>query len=128
MGRPPALPPEKKALIVLDILAGQASLIQAARDVGVSPAAVANWKRRFLDAGTGGLAGEPGAGEAGKLAKLQTANAQLRAALGEAEVLARVWRISALARQAPSQALPQAEPRSPGQKSAQVRPRRSDAR
>lgn len=76
---------------MLDILGGQSTLTQA-RDRGVSTTTVANWKRRFLDTGGAALAGAPSAGEDRMLADLQAANARLRAALGEAEVLARVWR------------------------------------
>lgn len=61
MGRPPALSPENKTLIVTDILAGRCTVTQADRDHAVSPAA--NWKRRFLDAGRAGLAGGPGGDE-----------------------------------------------------------------
>lgn len=135
MGRPPALSAEKKALIVLDILAGHSTVTQVARDYGVSPTAVANWKRRFLEAARAALASGPGTGDERPSGGLRAANAELRAALGDAQVLARVWRVSALARQAPgarrqapSEASPQAAPRSSGLRHAAARPRRSDAR
>lgn len=128
MGRPPALSAEKKALIVLDILAGHSTVTQVARDYGVSPTAVANWKRRFLEAALAALASGPGTGDERPSGGLRAANAELRAALGDAQVLARVWRVSALARQAPSEASPQAAPRSSGLRHAAARPRRSDAR
>lgn len=128
MGRPPALSAEKKALIVLDILAGHSTVTQVARDYGVSPTAVANWKRRFLEAARAALASGPGTGDERPSGGLRAANTELRAALGDAQVLARVWRVSALARQAPSEASPQAAPRSSGLRHAAARPRRSDAR
>lgn len=55
MPRPPALPAERKADIVLAILSGETTAAEAARTAGVSGQAVSNWKRRFIKAGRSGL-------------------------------------------------------------------------
>lgn len=55
MPRPPALPAERKAEIILAILSGEISAAEAARTAGVSGQAVSNWKRRFIEAGRDGL-------------------------------------------------------------------------
>ncbi|MEU7279193.1 helix-turn-helix domain-containing protein [Streptomyces sp. NPDC045431] len=55
VSRPPALPAERKAAIVLAILSGETTAAEAARTAGVSGQAVGNWKRRFIEAGRDGL-------------------------------------------------------------------------
>jgi transposase len=57
--RPPILPPEKKAAIVLSVLAGETTAAEAARAAGVSGQAISNWKRRFVEAGRCGLDANP---------------------------------------------------------------------
>ena len=56
MARPPVLPAEEKARIVLSILAGEITVAEAARRVKVSEQSIGTWKRQFLEAGRAGLA------------------------------------------------------------------------
>jgi len=45
MARPPVLPAEEKARIVLSILGGEITVAQAARRVKVSEQSIGTWKR-----------------------------------------------------------------------------------
>jgi transposase len=95
MARPPAVPPEEKARLVLAILAGEMTIAEAARRAKVSEQSVSNWKRLFLESGREGLAygGKPGPNsrERQLLSELE----EVKAALGEAHVELRVWKRSA---------------------------------
>lgn len=55
MSRPPAVSPQEKTRIILDVLAGRVTLAGAAEEVGVSAQSVANWRRQFIDSGSRGL-------------------------------------------------------------------------
>ena len=57
MARPAVLPPDKKAELVLRVLAGDLSVSQAAREAGVTEQAIGNWKRQFIVSGSQGLGG-----------------------------------------------------------------------
>lgn len=101
MGRPPAIPPEKKTRIVLSVLQGEMTIAEAARREKVSEQFIGRWKADFLEGGKAGI-------EAGK-AKPSTREQQLKeqvadltAALGEAAVEIRVWKKSAESRLGPS--------------------------
>ena len=94
MARPPIMPAEKKAQLVLDILAGTLSVAEAARKAEVSEQAVGNWKRQFLASGRQGLEGadkKSSEQERRLLAEI----AELKAALGEVYVQLRARRASA---------------------------------
>lgn len=54
MGRPPALPAEQKAEIVLAILAGELTVAEAALQAKVSDRSVRYWRRQALASGLGG--------------------------------------------------------------------------
>jgi transposase len=100
MVRPPVFPVEEKVRVVLSILAGEMSVVEAARRSKVSGQSVGNWKRQFLQAGRTGLA----AGESGpstREAQLEAEVADLTQALGEAAVEIRVWKKSAEGRLGP---------------------------
>ena len=56
MGRPPAIPAEQKARIVMSVLAGEMTIAQAARSEKVSEQSIGRWKADFLEAGKTGLA------------------------------------------------------------------------
>ena len=61
MGRPAVIPPEKKARIVLSILAGEVSIAEAARKEKVSQQSIGRWKAEFVEAGKTALtAGKTG--------------------------------------------------------------------
>ena len=51
MGRPPVIPAEKKLRIVLSVLAGEVTIVQAARKENVSEQSISRWKAEFLEAG-----------------------------------------------------------------------------
>ena len=101
MGRPAVIPPEKKARIVLSILAGEVSIAEAARKEKVSQQSIGRWKAEFLEGGKTALA----AGRSGPSSREQQLEAEvteLTQALGEAAVEIRVWKKSAEGRLGPS--------------------------
>ena len=101
MGRPPVIPAEKKARIVLSVLAGEVTIVQAARKEKVSEQSISRWKAEFLEAGKTALA----AGKTGPSTReeqLEAEVADLTQALGEAAVEIRVWKKSAEGRLGPS--------------------------
>ena len=94
MGRPPAIPAEQKARIVMSVLAGEMTIAQAARSEKVSEQSIGRWKADFLEAGKTALA----AGRSGPSTREEQLEAQvedLTQALGEAAVEIRVWKKSA---------------------------------
>ena len=50
--------PEEKLRVVLSVLRGEQSAVDAGRRAGVSEQTVHNWKKLFLDSGRDGLAQE----------------------------------------------------------------------
>ena len=91
MARPSKKTPEQKLQIVLAVLRGEVTAVEAGRRNGVSEQAVHNWKRTFLEAGREGL--EKGARRASsRELELEAENEELKAALGEAHVQLRVWK------------------------------------
>lgn len=61
MGRPPSIPAEKKARIVMSVIAGELSVAEAARREKVSEQSIGRWKADFLEAGkTALVAGKSG--------------------------------------------------------------------
>lgn len=91
MARPSKKTPEQKLQIVLSVLRGEHTAVEAARRNGVSEQAVHNWKRQFLEAGRQGL--EKGARrQSSREMELEAENEELKAALGEAHVQLRVWK------------------------------------
>jgi transposase len=94
MPRPPALPPEIKAAVVIDVVSGRLNLTDAARKAGVSAQAVANWRRQFIEAGIKGLAAAQPAGPADR--RLHELNAEvlvLKMALAEAHLALKARRV-----------------------------------
>ena len=49
MGRPPVIPVEQKARIVLSVLAGELTIAEAARREKVSEQSIGRWKAEFLE-------------------------------------------------------------------------------
>lgn len=56
MGRPPVIPAELKARIVLGVIAGEMTIAEAARREKVSEQSIGRWKADFLEAGKTALA------------------------------------------------------------------------
>lgn len=83
--------PEKKIQVVLSVLRGEATAVEAGRKAGVSEQTVHNWKRIFLESGRDGLAQGQKRRSSREL-ELEAENEELKAALGEAHVQLRVWR------------------------------------
>ncbi len=104
MGRPSVIAPEKKTRIVLAVLAGELSMVEAARKEHVSEQSISRWKAEFVEAGKTALV----AGRSGPSTREQQLEAQvadLTQALGEAAVEIRVWKKSAEGRLGPSKTL-----------------------
>ena len=83
--------PEKKIQVVLSVLRGEATAVEAGRKAGVSEQTVHNWKRIFLESGRDGLAQGQKRRSSREL-ELEAETEELKAALGEAHVQLRVWR------------------------------------
>ena len=91
MGRPPVIPAETKARIVLSVLSGEVSIAEAARREKVSEQSIGRWKADFLEAGkTALVAGK--SGPSTREQQLEAEVAELTQALGEAAVELRVWK------------------------------------
>ena len=101
MGRPPVIPVEKKTRIVLSILAGEVSIVDAARREKVSEQSIGRWKAEFLEGGKTALAAGK-SGPSSREEQLEAEVAELTQALGEAHLEARVWKKSAEGRLGPS--------------------------
>jgi transposase len=102
MGRPPALPVEEKVRIVLAVLAAKTTIAQAAREYQVSETSVNNWRRQFVEAGRAGLSEGLTSFNPAREAILKAENEVLKAALRDASVQVRVWKMSAESRLGPS--------------------------
>ena len=101
MGRPPVIPVEKKLRIVMSVLAGEVTIVQAARKEKVSEQSISRWKAEFLEAGKTALA-VGRTGPSTREDQLEAEVADLTQALGEAAVEIRVWKKSAEGRLGPS--------------------------
>ncbi|MEI2821702.1 MAG: helix-turn-helix domain-containing protein [Marmoricola sp.] len=85
----------------MSVLAGEVTIVQAARKEKVSEQSISRWKAEFLEAGKTALA----AGRTGPSTRedqLEAEVADLTQALGEAAVEIRVWKKSAEGRLGPS--------------------------
>ncbi|MFI6660848.1 transposase [Streptomyces sp. NPDC050523] len=91
MARPPVMPPEEKAKLVLGVLSGKLTVSQAAREAGVSEQAIGNWKRQFIAAGSQGLEGGDRLSSE-RERKLRAQITELKTALGEVYVQLRARR------------------------------------
>lgn len=85
MGRPPAIPVEKKIRIVLSVLAGEVSIAEAARRAKVSEQSIGRWKAEFLESGRTVLSAGR-SGPSSREEQLEAEVADLTQALGEAAV------------------------------------------
>ena len=93
---------EDKLRIVLSVLSGEMTIVEAARRNKTSEQSIGRCKQQFLEGGKAGL------GEGGRITDNPRERAlleqidELTAALGEAHVELRVWKKSAQYRPAPS--------------------------
>ena len=103
MARPPVIPVDQKLRIVLSVVSGEQSIVEAARRSKFSEQSISRWKQQFLEGGKGGLAeGGRGGREHPRERVLLDEIEELKAALGEAHVELRVWKKSAEGRLGPS--------------------------
>ncbi|MFJ4678448.1 transposase [Kitasatospora sp. NPDC088783] len=100
MVRLPTLPPEEKVRIVLSILAGEMTVVEAAGLAKMSEQSIGTWKRHFLESGHAGLAGK--SGPSTREQQLESQIVDLAQALGEAAIELWVWKKSAEDRLGPS--------------------------
>ncbi|MBM7167709.1 helix-turn-helix domain-containing protein [Streptomyces sp. G44] len=90
MPRLPAIPPDAKARIVMDLLSGRVKLSAAADQAGVSVQTICIWRRQFIDAGHRGLQPTDRQSWAARREReLLTEIKGLKAALGEAHLALR---------------------------------------
>lgn len=92
MTRPPLMSAEKKTLIVVSILRGEATMVEAARREGVSQTSIAKWRDRFLAGGQARLAAGNHHGTSSRETRLVAEVEELTSALGEAHMELRLWR------------------------------------
>lgn len=94
MGRRPYRRAEEKLHVVLSVLKGETTQVEAARRLEMSQTTIAKWQKQFLDAGFEGLdRGDNARAPASKReADLEAQIEELTTALGEAYVELRLWR------------------------------------
>lgn len=94
MGRKPIRSADEKLSVVISVMRGEMTQVEAARRLELSQTTVSKWLKQFTDAGREGLArGENAKTPASKReAELQAQIDELTLALGEAYVELRVWR------------------------------------
>ncbi len=102
MARPAVISIEDKFRLVVSVVSGEMTVVEAARRSKVSEQSISNWKRQFLEGGKQGLAdgGRPGSNP--QVQRLEVEVEDLKAALGEAHVELRVWKKSAEGRLGPT--------------------------
>ena len=94
MPRQPVIPAAEKVRLVLDLLSGRITLTNAAHQAGVSPQAVALWRRQFIEAGQRGLQPATRQTEAARRERELLGQIKgLKAALGEAHLALRSRRL-----------------------------------
>ena len=96
--------PDGRSLLclVIAVVSGEMSVVEAARRLKVSSSSFGNWKRQFLEGGKAGLASGGPVGPSQRERALAEENEELKTALGEAHVELRVWKKSAEHRLGPS--------------------------
>jgi transposase len=94
MGRRPFKTPDEKLAIVLSVLRGEVTQVEAGRRLQMSQTTIAKWQKQFLEGGRESLArGDNASGPSSRREdQLQSEVEELQQALGEAYVELRVWR------------------------------------
>lgn len=94
MGRKPFKSPEEKLQVVVAVLRGEMTQVEAARRLEMSQTTIAKWQKQFLEGAHEALArGENARAPSGQReADLQAQIDELTSALGEAYVELRAWR------------------------------------
>jgi transposase len=102
LGRPPVFSVEDKFRLVLAVVSGELTIVEAARRGKASEQSISRWKQLFLESGKAGLAEGAPAGPNARERQLLDEVEELKAALGEAHVELRVWKKSAEHRLGPT--------------------------
>jgi transposase len=94
VGRKPFKSPDEKLQVVLSVLRGEMTQVEAARRLEMSQTTIAKWQKQFLDGAHEALArGENARAPASRReAELEERIDELTSALGEAYVELRAWR------------------------------------
>jgi transposase len=94
VGRKPFRSADEKLQVVLSVLRGEMTQVEAARRLEMSQTTIAKWQKQFLEGAHESLArGENAKAPASRReTELQTQIEELTSALGEAYVELRVWR------------------------------------
>jgi transposase len=94
VGRKPFKTPDEKLAIVLSVLRGETTQVEAARRLQMSQTTIAKWQKQFLEGGRESLARGDNAVSLGSRRETELAAQieDLTTALGEAYVELRVWR------------------------------------
>lgn len=94
MGRKPFRTPDEKLAVVLSVLKGETTQVEAARRLEMSQTTIAKWQKQFLEGGRESLArGDNAVTLASRRETELSAQVEdLTTALGEAYVELRVWR------------------------------------
>ena len=94
MGRKPTRSTEEKLSVVLTVLRGEMTQVEAARRLELSQTTVSKWLKQFIESGREGLArgDNPRAPSSKRESELESQVEELTTALGEAYVELRVWR------------------------------------
>jgi transposase len=102
VARPSVFSVEDKYRLVLAVVSGELSIVEAARRGKASEQSISAWKRQFLEGGKAGLAANGSLQPNQRERALADENEELKAALGEAHVELRVWKKSAEHRLGPT--------------------------
>jgi transposase len=102
VARPPVFSVEDKYRLVLSVIGGEMTIVEAARRGKASEQSISRWKQQFLESGKAGLAEGGPAGPHARERQLEAEVEELKAALGEAHVELRVWKKSAEHRLGPT--------------------------
>jgi len=102
VSRPPVFSVEDKFRLVLAVVSGELTIVEAARRGKASEQSVSRWKQQFLEGGKAGLVEGGLPGPNGRERQLLEEVEELKAALGEAHVELRVWKKSAEHRLGPT--------------------------
>jgi transposase len=94
MGRKPIRSTDEKLSVVLTVLRGEMTQVEAARRLELSQTTVSKWLKQFIESGREGLSrgDNPRAPSSKREAELESQIDELTSALGEAYVELRVWR------------------------------------
>ena len=102
MARPPVFSVEDKFRLVLAVISGEMTIVEAARRGKASEQSISRWKQQFLENGKAGLADGGPPGPNLRERQLLEEVEELKTALGEAHVELRVWKRSAEHRLGPT--------------------------